>query len=158
MKASPQLYIQRWTQRFHRFSPSASVVEDSVWLRIFVQSLVSVGILATDIAATTQNGFWAIPLSIVGATWSWYCRRRRNLAAKFGIAIGMLGVLGVFLSQLLSNAGDSRLLLASLLIQLQVLHTFDMPRRKDLGYSAIIGLILIGVAATISETMAFGGF
>jgi protein-glutamine gamma-glutamyltransferase len=159
MKAfSPQSHIQRWTQRFRQFSPSAPVVEDSVWLRIFVQSLVSVGILATDIAATTQNGFWAIPLSIVGATWSWYCRRRRNVVAKFGIAFGMLGVLGVFLSQLLSNAGDSRLLLAGLLIQLQVLHTFDMPRRKDLGYSAVIGLILIGVAATISETMAFGGF
>jgi protein-glutamine gamma-glutamyltransferase len=158
MKASPQPLIQRWTQQFRQFSPAASVVEDSVWLRIFVQTLVSVGILATDIAATTQNGFWAIPLSIAGATWSWYCRRRRNIAAKFGIAIGMLGVLGVFLSQLLSNAGDSRLLLAGLLIQLQVLHTFDMPRRKDLGYSAVIGLILIGVAATISETMAFGGF
>jgi protein-glutamine gamma-glutamyltransferase len=158
MKASPQPLIQQWTQRFRQFSPTAAVVEDSVWLRVFVQALVSVGILATDIAATTQSGLWAIPLSIVGATWSWYCRRRRNIAAKFGIAIGMLGVLGVFLSQLLSNAGDSRLLLAGLLIQLQVLHTFDMPRRKDLGYSAVIGIILIGVAATISETMAFGGF
>jgi protein-glutamine gamma-glutamyltransferase len=159
MKAfSLQQYIQQWTQRLRQFSPSAHVVEDSVWLRIFVQSLVSVGILSTDVAATTQSSLWAIPLSIAGATWSWYCRRRRNIAAKFGIAIGMLGVLGVFLSQLLSNAGDSRLLLAGLLIQLQVLHTFDMPRRKDLGYSAVIGLILIGVAATISETMAFGGF
>ncbi len=158
MKASPQARVQRWTQRFRQFSPSVSVVEDSVWLRIFVQSLVSVGILATDIAATTQNGLWAIPLSIAGATWSWHCRRRRNIVAKFGIAVGMLVVLGAFLSQLLSNAGDSRLLLANLLIQLQVLHTFDMPRRKDLGYSAVIGVILIGVAATISETMAFGGF
>jgi protein-glutamine gamma-glutamyltransferase len=160
MKAfSPQQSIQRWTQRLGQLSSAARpAVEDSVWLRIFVQSLVSVGILSTDIAATTQSGLWAIPLSIVGATWSWYCRRRRNIVAKFGIAIGMLGVLGVFLSQLLSNAGDSRLLLAGLLIQLQVLHTFDMPRRKDLGYSAVIGLILIGVAATISETMAFGGF
>ncbi|MCG9891610.1 MAG: DUF3488 and DUF4129 domain-containing transglutaminase family protein [Thermosynechococcaceae cyanobacterium MS004] len=170
MKAfSPQPRLQQWIQRLGQRPDQGSdpypgqqstglAIEDSVWLRIFVQALVSVGIVATDVAATTQSGLWAIPLSIVGATWSWYCRRRRNLLAKFGIAVGMLGVLGVFLSQLLGNAGDSRLLLAGLLIQLQVLHTFDMPRRKDLGYSAVIGLILIGVGATISETMAFGGF
>ncbi len=140
-----------------RRSPSPAI-EDSLWLRIAVQALVSVGIAATDVAASNMNSFWAIPLSILGATWSWYSRRRRNLVAKFGIAIGMLVMLGIMLSRLLGNAGDSRLLLADLLIQLQVLHTFDLPRRKDLGYSVVIGLILIGVAATISETMAFGGF
>jgi protein-glutamine gamma-glutamyltransferase len=140
-------------------SPSlAHSIEDSLWLRIAVQALVSVGIASTDVAASSLNSLWAIPLSIVGATWSWYSRRRRNLVAKFGIALGMLVVLGIMLSRLLGNAGDSRLLLADLLIQLQVLHTFDLPRRKDLGYSVVIGLILIGVAATISETMAFGGF
>jgi transglutaminase-like putative cysteine protease len=159
MKAFPlQLYIQRWTQPNAGRSSSTLAVEDSVWLRIFVQALVSVGILATDVAALSQNSLWAIPLSILGATWSWYSRRRRNLMAKFGIAIGMLVVLGSFLGRLLGNTGDSRLLLAELLIQLQILHTFDLPRRKDLGYSAVIGLILIGVAATISETMVFGGF
>ncbi|WP_404790183.1 DUF3488 and DUF4129 domain-containing transglutaminase family protein [Altericista sp. CCNU0014] len=157
MKVFPlQHRFQRWQQKAAQ--SSAPAIEDSLWLRIAVQALVSVGIAATDIAATSANSLWAIPLSIVGATWSWYSRRRRNLAAKFGIAIGMLAMLGVMLSRLLGNAGDSRLLLADLLIQLQVLHTFDMPRRKDLGYSVAIGLILIGVAATISETMAFGGF
>ncbi len=165
MKAfSLQHSFQQWIQRKNPRplgtkprSPS-SAIEDSLWLRIAVQALVSVGIAATDVAASNTNSLWAIPLSIVGATWSWYSRRRRNLVAKFGIAIGMLVMLGVMLSRLLGNAGDSRLLLADLLIQLQVLHTFDLPRRKDLGYSVVIGLILIGVAATISETMAFGGF
>ncbi|MGB8701040.1 MAG: DUF3488 domain-containing protein, partial [Thermosynechococcaceae cyanobacterium] len=139
-------------------SATPPTVEDSVWLRIFVQALVSVGIMATDVAASSTNSLWAISLSILGATWSWYSRRRRNLAAKFGIAIGMLVVLGFFFARLLGNPGDSRILLADLLIQLQILHTFDLPRRKDLGYSAVIGLILIAVAATISETMTFGVF
>jgi transglutaminase-like putative cysteine protease len=40
-------------------------------------------------------------------------------------------------------------------VQVQAIHTFDMPRRKDLGYSIIIGVILISVAATIGQTMAF---
>ncbi|HEY9617298.1 MAG TPA: transglutaminaseTgpA domain-containing protein, partial [Microcoleaceae cyanobacterium] len=51
---------------------------------------------------------------------------------------------------------DTRLVLAELLVQLQVLHSFHMPRRQDLGYSMMIGLILIGVASTLSQTMGFG--
>lgn len=161
MKAFPP--ISSWQTRLRHWAAqlptsAGTAVEDSVGLRISVQILVSVGIVATDVAAGSMNSLWAIPLSILGSTWSWYRRRRRNIVAKFGIAIGMLVVLGAMLARLLSNAGDTRLLLAELLIQLQVLHTFDLPRRKDLGYSAVIGLILIAVAATISETMTFGIF
>lgn len=135
-----------------------SEVEDSLGLRILVQALVLVGIMATDVAASTWNSLWAVPLSVMGATWSWHSRRQRNILAKFGIALGMLVVLALFLGRLVSQENDSRILLAELLIQLQVLHTFDLPRRKDLGYSAIIGLVLLSVAATLSQTTTFGGF
>lgn len=133
-------------------------VEDSVLLRILVQALVTVGIVATAVAASTWNSIWAVPLSAIGATWSWYRRRERNISTKFCIALGMLLVLGLFLSRLVSQISDSRLMLAELLIQLQVLHSFDLPRRKDLGYSAIIGLILLGVAGNLSQTSVFGLF
>src|SRR5919199_4527842 len=129
--------------------------ENSILLRALVQGLVIVGIVATDIAAETQNSFWAIPLSIVGATWSWYRRRDRNVAVKFLLAIGMLLAMGAFFNNLFAQLNDTRLTLAELLIQLQVLHSFDMPRRKDLGYSMVIGLILLGVAGTLSQTLAF---
>lgn len=129
--------------------------EDSLLLRILVQALVVLGIIATDVAAETQNSFWAMPLSLVGATWSWHNRRQRNIGVKFCIAIGMLVALGAFFGQLLGAFNDTRLVLAELLIQLQVLHSFDLPRRKDLGYSTVIGLILLGVAATLSQTLAF---
>ena len=129
--------------------------EDSLLFRILVQTLVIVGIIATDVAAETQMSFWAIPLSIGGATWSWYHRRKRNIGAKFVLALGMIIVLVVFLGNLVVKSTDSRLALAQLLIQLQVLHSFDLPRRKDLGYSAIIGLILLGVGGTISQTLGF---
>ena len=140
-----------------RSSPKALPIENSAPLRVAVQALVSVGILATDLAAGTTNSLWAVPLSALGATWSWHHRHQRNLGAKLGIALGMLVVLGLFLSRLVGQMGDSRIVLAELLIQLQVLHTFDLPRRKDLGYSAVIGIILLGVAATVSETTVFGG-
>jgi hypothetical protein len=153
------VFSQLW-QRLEAMPPP--VTENSILLRVLVQGLVIVGIIATDIAAETQNSFWAVPLSIVGATWSWYrCRdaygglRQRNIAVKFLLAIGMLLAMGAFFGNLFGQLNDTRLVLAELLIQLQVLHSFDLPRRKDLGYSMVIGLILLGVAGTLSQTLAF---
>jgi transglutaminase-like putative cysteine protease len=132
------------------------VAEESIWLRILAQTLVLVGIGATDVAASTSMSVWAIPLSILGAWWSWRHRHKKNIAAKFAIAIGMLLALAAFFVGLRGELNDTRLALAELLVQLQVLHSFDLPRRKDLGYSMVIGLILLGVASTLSQTMTFG--
>lgn len=130
-------------------------VEDSIPLRSLVMILVILGIVATDIAGETQFSFWTVPLTVVGTWWSYYRRRSSNIPIQFCIAIGMLLALGAFFGRFIGTWNDTRLSLAELLIQLQVLHSFDTPRRKDLGYSIVIGLILVGVAATLSQTMAF---
>lgn len=137
------------------------VTEDSILLRVMVQVLVIVGIIAVDVAAGVAVDelpltVWAAPLSAVGATWSWFNRHKRNVPTKFCLAIGMLLALAAFLGRLVGELNDTRLILAELLIQLQVLHSFDLPRRKDLGYSMVIGLILLGVAGTISQTLTYG--
>jgi transglutaminase-like putative cysteine protease len=156
-KRSPQFIRRHWQRLQDLPLPEP---EDSIPLRVLVQLLVSVGIIATDVASLDVANWsglslWAVPLSIVGATWSYYRRRSRNVPVKFCIAIAMLVALAVFFVQLLSEPNDTRLALAELLIQLQVFHSFDLPRRKDLGYSMIIGLILIGVGGTLSQTLAF---
>lgn len=135
--------------------------EESIALRVMVQLLVTVGIVAVDVASVGSaqpltTSLWAVPASAIGAVWSWRRRHNRNVGVKFCIAIAMLGALVAFFMNLVSQDNDTRLVLAELLIQLQVLHSFDLPRRKDLGYSMMIGLILIGVAATISQTLIFG--
>ncbi|MGF1494364.1 MAG: DUF3488 and DUF4129 domain-containing transglutaminase family protein [Microcoleaceae cyanobacterium] len=141
----------------HRIATSPTPkAEDSISLRIAVQLLVVVGILATDIAIEEPLNLWAIPVTILGAVWSWFSRRRRNVPVKFCIAIGMLVALGAFFGRLVGELNDTRVALAGLLIHLQVLHSFDLPRRQDLGYSMVIGLILIGVAGTVSQTLTFG--
>jgi protein-glutamine gamma-glutamyltransferase len=129
--------------------------EDSLLLRVLVQLMVVVAIIATDIAAETQMSLWAIPLSVAGATWSWYHRHGRNIGAKFALALAMIGALGYFFAHLVGSMNDTRIVLAELLVQMQTIHTFDLPRRKDLGYSMTIGLILIGVAGTVSQTLGF---
>jgi transglutaminase-like putative cysteine protease len=117
--------------------------------------ILSIDIAAADVADPLWISLWAVPASAGGAAWSWYRRRHGNVAVKFCIAIAMLLALATFLLRLVSSANDTRLVLAELLIQLQVFHSFDLPRRKDLGYSIMIGLILIGVAATLSQTLMF---
>jgi transglutaminase-like putative cysteine protease len=134
--------------------------EDSVPLRLLVQGLVTIGIVATDIAAVdivdaVGTSLWAVPVSFVGAGWSYLRRKKRNIPVKFCIAIGMILALAVFFIRLWTERNDTRLALAGLLIHLQVLHSFDLPRRKDLGYSVVIGLILLSVAATLSQTISF---
>jgi len=150
---------QRWQSRRDRHA-AAVATEDSILLRALVQVLVSVGIASVSVAAAgvTQASYFnllAIPFSAVGGYWSWKARHRNNVAIKFLIAFGMLAALGIFLAGLVGEEGDTRIRLAELLIHLQVLHSFDMPRRKDLGYSIVIGLILLGVAATVSQSLSF---
>jgi transglutaminase-like putative cysteine protease len=158
---SPNSTVGDRLQAFRkRFKVEKQKPEESILLRILVQLLVSVGIASVSVAAmgVTQASYFnllAIPLSAFGGYWSWRARRRRNVAVKFFIAFGMLTALGVFLAGLVSGGGDTRIRLAELLIHLQVLHSFDMPRRKDLGYSIVIGLILLGVAATVSQSLTF---
>ncbi|TVP67294.1 MAG: DUF3488 domain-containing protein [Leptolyngbya sp. LCM1.Bin17] len=135
-------------------------MEDSLLLRVLVQGLVTLGIVSVSVAAigVTATSLWnllAIPLSALGAAFSWHRRRQPNHVVKGFIAIGMLLAMAAFFARLLAQPGDTRIVLAELLVQLQVLHSFDLPRRKDLGYSMMIGLILLGVAATISQTLAF---
>jgi len=150
----PNFNQKRWQEK----SLPGIKAEESILLRIFVQGMVIVGIIATDIAAQTQMSLWAIPLSIAGAVWSWHRRKKNNVTVKFIIAIAMLAVMFVFFGNLIANLNDTRLVLAELLIQVQVLHSFDLPRRKDLGYSMVIGLILVAVSGTISQTVTFAPF
>lgn len=160
---SPALFLpDTWLQQLRTLRPRGSTsvpaIENSRALRILVQLLVSVGIASISVAAagvtrTSILNLLAIPLSAVGGYWSWRSRQRSNIAIKFIIAFGMLTALGIFLARLVGEGSDTRIQLAELLIHLQVLHSFDMPRRKDLGYSIVIALILLGVAATVSQTL-----
>ncbi len=145
--------FEQLREKIKRIPPPKT--EESIIFRVLVQTLVIIGIIATDVAAQTTWSFWAVPLSIVGSVVSWKRRKKRNITLKFLLAIGMIATLLLFFNNLLQNLWDNRLVLAEFLTQLQVLHSFDLPRRKDLGYSMVIGLILLGVAGTLSQTLAF---
>jgi len=151
----PQSKISAFDKLRQASASAITNVEDSIPLRVLVQIFVFISIGAVDAIAVSNNSVWAIPLSAIGATWAWHARRKRNVIVKLFVAVTMIAMLVIFLNNLVKNTDETRLLLAQLLIQLQVLHSFDLPRRKDLGYSIVIGLILMALAATLSQTMIF---
>lgn len=129
--------------------------EESIALRVAVQLSVIVGIIATDFVFGTTLYVWAVPLSVLGSIFSWWRRKQRNIAIKFALALGMLLASLNFFGNLLENINDTVPVLAELLVQVLVLHCFDVPRRKNLGYASVIGLILISMAASQNQTMFF---
>lgn len=89
---------------------------------------------------------------------SWFTRRGRNILLKILISILMWSALYYFFKELAKNPYDPRIALAHLLLWLQVLHSFDLPKRRDLNYSILVAFILICLGAVISNTMAFFPF
>lgn len=130
--------------------------EDSVALRIATLATVMCGIVATLWEEQWPSFSWAV----IGATifGFWFSHRRRNASnwgVKIGLSVGMLVAMWSFFIDLYYNPFDPRVPLANLLLWLQVLHSFDLPARRDLTYSLTTGFVLICVAAVLSHDMVY---
>jgi transglutaminase-like putative cysteine protease len=93
----------------------------------------------------------------LGSLYSHWLGGRSNFWLKWGLAAGMLYVLYEALDNLVRGTIDPRLSLAQLLLWLQVLNSFDLPRRKNLRVALLVTSILMVVAGTMSRSMAYGG-
>ncbi|MFB3739171.1 MAG: DUF3488 domain-containing protein, partial [Candidatus Velamenicoccus archaeovorus] len=133
--------------------------EDSILLRVVVGGLVMVAMIAvvaqgaTD-AFTSIGGFVLVP---AGYAFSYYQRRKTNVATKVVLAVGLLAALGAFLQSVrfAETVDQARVPLASLFIWVQVLHSFDVPRRRDLAFSMVSSLILMAEAGALSFGTGF---
>jgi transglutaminase-like putative cysteine protease len=134
--------------------------EDSVELRAWVLAAVLVG----EVAVLTSGYFdlatgLLVPLLTVAAfVVSYYRRREKNYLIKTLLAFGALAALAMFFREVLSSLYDTRVPLARLFLWVQILHSFDLPARKDLTYSLVSGLILISAGAVLSTSLWYGLF
>lgn len=137
-------------------------IEDSVSLRLVSSTMSIVGVLAAGAEADTP--LWlmcsAVPGIIVGSWLSYRRRYANNFVVKIWISVGILVVAAAFFKELLIrlnlSVADARIPLTNMLIALQALHCFDLPRRRDLSLSAVVGLTLLSSAATLSHDTVFG--
>lgn len=134
--------------------------EDSIELRAWVLAAILVG----EVAVLTSGYFdlatavLAPLLTVAAFIVSYYRRREKNYLIKTLLAFGALAALAMFFREILSSLYDTRVPLARLFVWVQVLHSFDLPARKDLTYSLVSGLILISAGAVLSTSLWYGLF
>jgi transglutaminase-like putative cysteine protease len=145
-------------------SKKKHAVENSVSLRIVSSAMAIAGILGACHTAETPLLLAAFSIfgTILGGIISYKRRNSNNFFIKWGLAFGVLILLGYFFSEIGQRASatiaDAREPLTNLLIGLLALHSFDLPRRRDLNFSALVGLALLSSSATLSRNTDFGIF
>lgn len=145
-----------------RSRPSRHVPEDSRLLRSVVLAMSLLAVLAVAAQAALDR-FTAVGSLVLIPLGSWVSYRRRkesNFGLKLMLAAALLLALANFLAQvrLSTSVDEARIPLASLFVWVQVLHSFDLPRRRDLAFSVVAGMALMAEAASLSLDQGFGLF
>jgi protein-glutamine gamma-glutamyltransferase len=136
--------------------------EDSIALRASILGAVMTGVVALAaeqaIAVTTAL---AVLLVLPFAYWVSHVRRAKdNWPIKLGLTIGAVIALIRFLGQVqgVTSLDQVRFPLADIFLWVQVLHSFDLPQRKDLNFSLGSSLALMAVAGSVSQDLRFAVF
>ena len=97
-------------------------------------------------------------LAPVGYVFSYRQRHQSNITTKVLLSVGLLAAFAAFLQsvQLAGSVDQARVPLASLFLWVQVLHAFDVPRRRDLAFSMVSSVILMAEAGALSLSSSFG--
>ncbi len=129
-----------------------------------VRSVTLVAVLIAANATLSQQvaAPWArvvVPIGLIVAfAFSYAARNRPGFIVKLLLALGMLGASAHFVGQLQGigqNAAAAQRPLAELFLWTQLLHSFDVPARRDLRFSLTASAVLIGVGGVLSIS---GGF
>lgn len=130
--------------------------ENSISFRILVLALVLCGIFSVLSKEWPEHSSMIIGGTIAGYYISWIRRNKKNLWINFILSICMIFSFMTFFKDLVASPYDPRIPLANLLLYLQMLHSFDLPSRRDLNYSMLTSFILICLGAVLSNSLSFG--
>lgn len=138
------------------FKKTESPVE-SVLLRV----ICFITVMISDTAALTMMdwpawGIFIYPAEALGYFISHKLRYKRTWPIKICITVFMLWLLREFFHDLSMSLEDPREPLAKLLLLLHAGHCFDVPRLRDLNYSLMVGLALLGFSAVMTPDMSLG--
>ncbi len=133
-------------------------IEDSGPLRIAVWAAVVISVfsLAPQGVSSQALVLSSVVLISLGSYLSWRRRYHSNLVFKAVIMLLTVAALVSFLRQVSMQPYDPRIPLAELFVWVQVLHSFDLPRSKDLLLSLVSSLILLALAGSFSLSASFG--
>lgn len=152
-------FLSKVVEKFIRINTPKNI-EDSKSTRV-LSSLSFVVSLVSLIQVQLMN--WSLvlilcALSVFGSYYAYRSRNRPNYALKGFLSLMLLLLMLFYFFDLRLSGTDSRLPLIHLLVGLGVLHSFDLPEKKDLFFQIIISLVLVSVASTYSFNNLFGVF
>ncbi|HEY7280978.1 MAG TPA: transglutaminaseTgpA domain-containing protein [Actinomycetota bacterium] len=134
--------------------------EESVRLRVIVLAATELSVLTVAVAgavdaATAVVGLLLVP---IGSWFAYRRRRHRNILLKVLLAAGLVAALAQFLqrARTATSVDDARVMLGGLFVWVQVLHSFDLPRRRDLAFSMAATVVLVAEAGSLSIDTGFG--
>jgi hypothetical protein len=132
-------------------------IEDSIAIRLAIFYLVFISILSVwyflNLSAVYIGG--VLLFTAFGYIFSYLRRRKNNVVLKIFMTIGMLYLLRQFFVELIKNPFDPRVPLAVFLINLNTLHSLDLPTRLDLSFSFFISLILMVISGIFARESFF---
>ncbi len=149
------MVLKRLRRRLNR------VVADDAMIayRATTAGTVVVSVLAavTQQAVSGFTGVAAIVLVPVGFAFSFWRRRERNILLKVVLAIALFVAFGAFINavRFAGNVDDARAPLVAVFLWVQVLHSFDVPRARDLSFSLAAGVVLIALAGSLAFSTGF---
>lgn len=131
--------------------------EDSRGFRVAVLITVLISVMAAVQYGTVGGVMGALVIAgvVAGSIFSYYTRGRANLLVKLLLSILLLVIFVIFWTELGASIHDLRYPLVRLFLWLQVLHSFDLPTRRDLDFSLVSSAILIAFAGSLSISSDF---
>lgn len=131
--------------------------EESIPLRVAVLAavLISAWAVIAQRLFSPLTDFGVIAGILVGYVVSYLRRDKLNFVLQTLLSLGLLAFTALFLYEVSAMPYDTRIPLAKLFLWVQVLHSFDLPRRRDLQFSLVSSLILISVAGIMAFDMFF---
>ena len=159
--AAPMPVVDRSVEVLADFTPTLSKIEESLLIRSLTLAMFAVSVFSLDFAAGTQFSLSSIPFAAVGAVWSWYRRYYAKHWLNIGVSITSLSlVFGVFVPIIFRQIppyprpfATLGVILGAIVISLHMGLSFHLYSRRILGYCVLIGVILLGVAAGVSQNI-----
>jgi protein-glutamine gamma-glutamyltransferase len=134
--------------------------EESVAIRVLVLAITMLSVAAVALAGAvdTATAIGSLAVIPVGSWFAYRRRRAKNVGLKLLLAAGLIAAFLEFFQRVSSaqSVDDARVMLGSLFVWVQVLHSFDLPRRRDLAFSVVASVVLMAEAGSLSMDLGFG--
>lgn len=135
-------------------------IENSIESRALSALSFSVALLSLGFAGVMPF-FLVVIVAFASLATSYFAfinRSRPNYGLKALLSIALVFLLLFYFYDLRVSGTDSRLPLIHLLVGLGLLHSLDMPERKDLIFQVLISIVLTAVSSTYSTSIWFALF